>query len=81
MPEPPTPEEAQANAEIVAKQRRLEVAVRKAKQSLSAAETLGDKEGIERFSQLIRKRQGAIRELISKNESLLHRDYSREFVH
>ena len=43
MPEPPSPEEAQANAEIVAKQRRLEVAVRKAKQSLKAAETLGNK--------------------------------------
>ena len=81
MPEPPTPQEAQANAEIVAKQRRMEVSIRKAKQSLKAAETLGDKGGIERFNQLIRKRQGALRKLISDNESLLHRDYSREFVH
>jgi len=81
MPEPLPPKEAQANAEIVAKQRRMEVAVRKAKQSLKAAETLGNKSDIEHFNQLIRKRQGALRKLISSNESLLHRDYSREFVH
>lgn len=81
MPEPLPPKEAQANAEIVAKQRRMEVAVRKAKQSLKAAETLGNKNDIAHFNQLIRKRQGALRKLISSNESLLHRDYSREFVH
>lgn len=80
MPEPLPPKEAQANAEIVAKQRRMEVAVRKAKQSLKAAETLGNKSDIEHFNQLIRKRQGALRKLISSNEGLLHRDYSREFV-
>ncbi len=81
MPEPPSPEQAQANAEIVAKQRRMELAVRKAKQSLKAAETLGNKNDIAHFNQVIRKRQGALRKLISDNEGLLHRDYSREFVH
>ena len=81
MPEPPSPHEAQANAEIVAKQRRLEVSIRKAKQSLKAAETLGAKEDVAHFGQLVRNRQGALRQLIKDNEKLLTRDYSREFVH
>lgn len=81
MPEPPSPQEAQANAEIVAKQRRLEVSIRKAKQSLKAAKTLGAKEDVARFGQLVRNRQGALRQLIKDNEKLLSRDYSREFVH
>ncbi len=81
MPEPPSPQEAQANAEVVAKQRRLEVSIRKAKQSLKAAETLGAKEDVAHFGQLVRNRQGALRQLIKDNEKLLTRDYSREFVH
>ena len=81
MPEPPSPQEAQANAEIVAKQRRLEVSIRKAKQSLKAAETLGAKEDVARFGQLVRNRQGALRQLIKDNDKILTRDYSREFVH
>lgn len=80
IPKPPSPEEAQANAKIVAKQRRMEVAIRNAKKQLNAAKVLDDEEGMKHFRQLVRQRQGALRQLIDDNSELLHRDYSREFV-
>lgn len=80
IPKPPSPEEAQANAKIVAKQRRMEVAIRNAKKQLNAAKVLDDEEGMKHFRQLVRQRQGALRQLINDNSELLHRDYSREFV-
>lgn len=80
IPEPPRPDIAQANAKIVAKQRRMEVAIRNAKKQLNAAKVLDDGEGMKHFSQLVRRRQGALRQLIDDNSELLHRDYSREFV-
>lgn len=80
IPKPPHPEVAQANAKVVAKQRRMEVSIRNAKKQLNAAKVLDDKEGIKHFSQLVRQRQGALRQLIDDNSDLLHRDYSREFV-
>ena len=81
IPKPPSPQEAQRNAEIVAKQRRLEVAVRNAKKALNAAKALGNKEDVSHFESLIRKRQGVLRQFIKDNDSLLHRDYSREAVY
>lgn len=80
IPKPLPPQQAQENAKIVAKQRRMEVAIRNAKKQLNAAKALDDKEGIKHFSQLVRQRQGALRQLIDDNSELLHRDYSREFV-
>lgn len=80
IPAPPSPKEAQANAEIVAKQRRLEVAVRDAKKKLNAAELMGNNEDVEYFKSLVRKRQASVRQLINDHEGLLVRDYSREFV-
>ena len=81
IPEPPKPGEAQANAKIVAKQRRMETSIRKAKHQLEAAELLGDEVGIQHFKQLIRTRQGALRQLIDDNSGLLHRSYGRESVY
>lgn len=80
MPEPPSPEEAQENAKIVANQRRMEVSIRNAKRKLNAAEQLEDKEDIQHFKQLIRNRQGALRTFISENDDLLHRSYEREQI-
>ena len=80
IPEPLPPQQAQENAKVVAKQRRMEVVVRNAKKQLNAAKALDDKEGTKHFSQLVRRRQGALRQLIDDNSELLHRDYSREFV-
>ncbi|NKC67190.1 phage minor capsid protein [Vagococcus fluvialis] len=81
MPKPPSPQEAMANAELVAKQRRLEVSIRQAKKSLNAAETMGADEDIAHFKQLIRRRQASLRQFISDNDELLHRDYGREAVY
>ncbi|OTN76734.1 hypothetical protein A5886_001813 [Enterococcus sp. 8G7_MSG3316] len=73
--------EAIDNAEIVAKQRKMEVAIRNAKKRLNAAKELGDKEGELYFSKLVRKRQASLREYIAEHKTLLHRDYSREQVY
>lgn len=81
MPKPPTAEQAKQNAEIVAKQRRLEASIRQAKKHLNASKAMGDDENAEHFSKLIRQRQSALRQFISDNSSLLHRDYSREQVY
>lgn len=81
IPKPPSPEEAMKNAEIVAKQRRLEVSIRNAKKSLNAANVMNNKEDIDHFNLLIRRRQATLRQFIKDNDSLLHRDYSREQVY
>jgi hypothetical protein len=81
IPSPPKPKVAQENAKTVAKQRRMESSIRKAKKQLRAAELLDDKVGQEYFRNLIRKRQGALRQLIDDNKDLLHRSYGRESVH
>lgn len=80
IPKPPTVKEAEANAKTVAKQRQMEVAIRKAKKQLNAAEILDDKEGVDHFKTLIRKRQGALRQLINDND-ILHRERGREQVY
>ena len=74
----PDPEEAMANAELEAKQRGLERAVRKAKERLHYAEQLGDADTIQKEKLRVKKAQSKVRQLVSDNEGLLHRDYSRE---
>ena len=75
------PKQAIDNADLVAKQRRMEVAIRRAKRQMNAAVSLDEKEDIQHFKQLIRKRQGALRVLIDEHNQLLRRDYSREQVY
>lgn len=80
-PKPPNEKEAIKNAELVAKQRRLETSIRQAKKMLKSAELVGTEEEVNHFQQLIRKRQASLRQYISDNDKLLHRDYSREQVY
>ena len=75
------PKKAIDNADLVAKQRRMEVAIRRAKRRLNAAITIDNKEDIQHFKQLIRRRQGALRAFINEHDQLLRRDYSREQVY
>lgn len=81
IPQPPSPHEAQKNAEIVAKQRRIETSIRNAKKSKKAAEALSEEKDVTHFNQVVRQRQEALRQLINDNKELLHRDYSREAVY
>ena len=78
---PPSIAEASKNAEIVAKQRRLETSIRQAKRSLKATELVGTTDEIERYKSLVQDRQAALRQYISDNDTLLYRDYSREQVY
>ena len=80
IPEPLPPQQAQENAKVVAKQRQTEVSIRKAKRQLKVAESLNDTQSIAHFKELIRNRQGALRQLIDDNSELLNRDYSREQI-
>lgn len=75
------PKQAIDNADLVAKQRRMEVAIRRAKRQLNVAITIDNKEDIQHFKQLIRRRQGALRIFINEHDQLLRRDYSREQVY
>jgi len=85
MPEVPdylkdlTPEQAQENAKIQAKQRGLERSIRSHKQRLHVAEVLGDADHIQREKIAVRNRQAQIRALIDQHD-FLHRDYQREKV-
>ena len=74
----PDPEEAMANAELEAKQRGLERAVRKAKERLHYATQLEDAEEIQKAKMRVKKSQGKIRQFVEDNQDVLHRDYSRE---
>lgn len=72
-----TPEQAEENARIEAKQRALERTIRNHKERLHYAKTLGDSE-LEMWEKLqIRKNQGKLRALVD-NHDFLGRDYSRE---
>lgn len=73
------PEEVQRNAEIQQKQRRLERDIRYQKKRLSAAESLGDEGTQKRCKDMIRLKQGKIRELVKEHDFLM-RDYSREQI-
>lgn len=74
----PDPEEAMANAELEAKQRGLERAVRKAKERLHYANQLEDAEEIQKAKMRVKKTQGKVRQFVEDNQDVLHRDYSRE---
>lgn len=74
----PDPEEAMANAELEAKQRGLERAVRKAKERLHYANQMEDVEEIQKAKMRVKKAQGKVRQFVEDNQDVLHRDYSRE---
>lgn len=72
-----TPEQAEENARIEAKQRALERAIRHHKERLHYAKTLGDNE-LEMWEKLhIRNNQNKLRALVNEHD-FLRRDYSRE---
>lgn len=72
-----TPEQAEENARIQAKQRALERAIRNQKERLHIASQLGDDELITSERLKLRNLQGKIRAYVDQHD-FLHRDYSRE---
>lgn len=72
-------DEAQENAEIQQKQRKLERDIRYQKKRMNAALELEDPETVQMCKQVIANKQKQLRELINDNEFLV-RDYSREQV-
>lgn len=73
----PTPEEAEKYADLQAKQRSMERAIRNSKAKLATAKALGDDSGEANAKDLIRRQQAKIRQFVADNDSL-HRDYTRE---
>lgn len=86
MPELPdyikdlTPEQAEENARIEAKQRALERNIKHHKERLHYAHTMGDEELIQAERLKVRVYQGKIRVLVD-NHVFLSRDYSRERIY
>ncbi|MDU5509566.1 phage minor capsid protein [Enterococcus gilvus] len=72
-------DEAQENAEIQQKQRKLERDIRYQKKRMNAALELEDPETEQMCKQVISNKQKQLRELINDNEFLV-RDYSREQI-
>lgn len=72
-----TPERAEENARIQAKQRALERAIRNQKERLHIASQLGDDELITSERLKLRNLQGKMRAYVDQHD-FLHRDYSRE---
>ncbi|MBS5821539.1 MAG: capsid protein [Enterococcus gilvus] len=72
-------DEAQENAEIQQKQRKLERDIRYQKKRMNAALELEDLETVQMCKQVISNKQKQLRELINDNEFLV-RDYSREQI-
>ena len=72
-----TPEQAEENARIQAKQRALERATRNQKERLHIASQLGDDELITSERLKLRNLQGKMRAYVDQH-GFLHRDYSRE---
>lgn len=70
-------DEAQENAEIQQKQRKLERDIRYQKKRMNAALELEDPETIQMCKQVIANKQKQLRELINEHDFLV-RDYSRE---
>lgn len=71
--------EMNENRELRNKQRYYERQVRDAKRSQKLAEITGDEESIQRYKNLVRNRQKAMREFIDGSGRT--RDYSREQIH
>lgn len=72
-----TPEKAEDNARIQAKQRAIERAIRKEKERLHVAHQLGDDELIQKEKLKVRNLQGKMRAFLSQHD-FLYRDYARE---
>lgn len=72
-------DEAQENAEIQQKQRKIERDIRYQKKRMNAALELEDPETVQMCKQVIANKQKQLRELINEHEFLV-RDYSREQV-
>lgn len=72
-------DEAQENAEIQQKQRKLERDIRYQKKRMNAALELEDPKTVQMCKQVIANKQKQLRELINEHEFLV-RDYSREQV-
>lgn len=70
--------EMEKNRELRQKQRYYERQVRKAKRSLMLAEEIEDEETIQKYKQLVRKRQAKVREFVKENN--LTRRYDKERV-
>lgn len=73
------PDEAQENAEIQQKQRKLERDIRYQKKRMNAALELEDLETVQMCKQVISNKQKQLKELINEHDFLV-RDYSREQV-
>jgi len=73
------PKEAQENADIQKKQRKLERDIRYQKKRMNAALELEDPETVQICKQVIANKQKQLRELINEHDFLV-RDYSREQV-
>lgn len=73
-------DEAQENAEIQQKQRKIERDIRYQKKRMNAALELEDPETVQMCKQVISNKQKQLRELINDNEFLV-RDYIREQVY
>lgn len=72
-----TPEQAEENARIQAKQRALERAIRSQKEMVHVSKQLGDDDLVMMERLKLRNLQGKIRNLVDSHE-FLRRDYSRE---
>ena len=72
-------DEAQENADIQQKQRKLERDIRYQKKRINAALELEDPETVQMCKQVIANKQKQLRELINEHDFLV-RDYSREQV-
>ena len=72
-----TPDQAQENSRLVAKQRSLERSIREHKRLAHHAETLGDPDIIRAERQHVRNYQAKVRALVEEH-AILHRDYNRE---
>lgn len=75
-----TPEQAEENARIEAKQRALERAVRNYKERLHYATTMNDDDLIQAERLKVRMYQGKIKALVDEHE-FLSRDYTREKIY
>lgn len=75
-----TPEQAEENARIEAKQRATERAIRNQKERLHIAKQLGDNDLITLEHLKLRKLQGKIRNLVDSHD-FLSRDYTRERIY
>ncbi|HEL1984405.1 TPA: phage minor capsid protein [Streptococcus suis] len=75
-----TPEQAEENARIEAKQRALERTIKNHKERLHYAHTMGDDELIQAERLKVRMYQGKIKALVDEHE-FLSRDYTREKIY